>query len=443
MIVVETNSRRRVVVTGLGVVTPVGLGMDETWKALLEGQSGVDFIKSFDAGAFPTRFGAEVKGFDGRKYVDKPKALKLMGKNIQFGLGAAKMAVDDSRLDLTKEDPARVGVIMGAGIVNSNLFELATAIHHSLDATGKFDLGRFATEGKDQLFPLSLLKHLPNMIAGHISIVYNCQGTSNTITTACASATQAIGEALRNISRGDADVILSGGSDSRLEPLGLTGYCLLGALSQRNDDPRRASRPFDKERDGFVIGEGSGVVVMESLEHALARGARIRAEVLGYGCSADAYRVTDLHPDGRGGMQAMRAALADARLEPSQIDVISGHGTSTPQNDRVETLAIKQVFGADAYRVPVSALKSMLGHLGAASGAVQFAATVKMLEEDVIPPTINYEVPDPECDLDYVPNEPRRLPLSTALSNSFGFGGQNAVLVLREWSGPDSAGGSA
>ena len=437
---VDRPASRRVVVTGLGVVTPVGLGMTDFWKALLEGQSGVDTIKSFDASSFPTRFAAEVKGFDGRRYVDKPKALKLMGKNIQFGLGAARMAVDDSGLALEKEDPSRMGVVMGAGIVNSNLFELATAITHSLDDSGQFDLGRFAVEGKDQLFPLSLLKHLPNMVAGHISILHNCQGTSNTITTACASGTQAIGEAFRAIARGDAEVILSGGSDSRIEPLGLTGYCLLGALSTRNDAPTRASRPFDKERDGFVMGEGAGVAVLESLEHARARGARIQAEVLGYGCSADAFRVTDLHPDGRGCTRAMKVALADAGLEPANIDVISAHGTSTPQNDRVETLAIKQVFGAAARSVPVSAIKSMIGHLGAASGAVQFAATVRMLQEGIIPATINYEVPDPECDLDTVAHEPRRIQLATALSNSFGFGGQNAVLVLRRWNEPPAGG---
>jgi 3-oxoacyl-[acyl-carrier-protein] synthase II len=414
--------------------------MADFWKALLEGQSGVDTIKSFDAGAFPTRFAAEVKGFDGRRYVDKPKALKLMGKNIQFGLGAARMAVDDSGLALEKEDPSRLGVVMGAGIVNSNLFELATAVTHSLDASGQFDLNRFAAEGKDQLFPLSLLKHLPNMVAGHISILHNCQGTSNTITTACASGTQAIGEAFRTIARGDAEVILSGGSDSRIEPLGLTGYCLLGALSTRNDAPTRASRPFDKERDGFVMGEGAGVVVLESLEHARARGARIQAEVLGYGCSADAFRVTDLHPDGRGCARAMKTALADSGLEPAHIGAISAHGTSTPQNDRVETLAIKQVFGAAARSVPVSAIKSMIGHLGAASGAVQFAATVRMLQEGIIPATINYEVPDPECDLDTVAHEPRRVQFATALSNSFGFGGQNAVLVLGRWNEPPAGG---
>ncbi len=438
----ETNARRRVVVTGMGVVTPVGIGVAEFWKSLLEGQSGVDEIKSFDASAFPTRFGAEVKGFDGRNYVDKPKALKLMGKNIQFALAAAKMAVEDAGLALDREDPTQLGVIMGAGIVNSNLFELSAAIANSMDGSGRFDIHRFATEGKDHLFPLSLLKHLPNMVAGHISIVHNCQGTSNTITTACASATQAIGEAYRTLARGECEIILSGGADSRIEPLGLTGYSLLGALSTRNDDPRRASRPFDRERDGFIIGEGAGVVVLESLEHARARGARVYGEILGYGSAADSYRVTDLHPDGRGGVRAMKLALADAGLTPKDIDLISAHGTSTQQNDKVETVAIKQVFGADAYRVPVSAIKSMIGHLGAASGAVQLVATVQALRENVIPPTTNYEVPDSDCDLDYVPNECRRAEIATALSNSFGFGGQNAAVIVREWRESGPAGGS-
>ncbi|MBI3891075.1 MAG: beta-ketoacyl-[acyl-carrier-protein] synthase II [Candidatus Wallbacteria bacterium] len=425
----------------MGVVTPVGIGVPEFWKSLLEGQSGVDFIKSFDASSFPTRFAAEVKGFDGRNYVDKPKALKLMGKNIQFALAAAKMAVEDSGLALDKEDPTALGVIMGAGIVNSNLFELSSAIAGSMDANGRFDLHKFATEGKDHLFPLSLLKHLPNMVAGHISIAYNCQGLSNTITTACASATQAIGEAYRTLARGECEIILSGGADSRIEPLGLTGYSLLGALSKRNDDPRGASRPFDKDRDGFIIGEGAGVVVLENLEHARKRGARILGEVLGYGAAADGYRVTDLHPDGRGSVRSIKLALADAGLTPQDVDLISAHGTSTVQNDRVETVALKQVFGADAYRIPVSATTSMLGHLGAASGAVQFVATVQALRENVIPPTINYQTPDPECDLDYVPNECRRADISVGLSNSFGFGGQNAAILVREWSGDAPNGG--
>ncbi len=430
----EKLARRRVVVTGMGAVTPVGIGVQDFWKSLLEGQSGVDTIKSFDAGSFPTHIGAEVKDFNGRNYVKKPKALKLMGKNIQFAIASAKMAVESSGIDLDSEDPTRIGVIMGAGIVNSNLFELSGAIIASLDDSGQFDINRFAREGKDQLFPLSLLKHLPNMVAGHISILYNAQGTSNTITTACASGTQAIGEAYRSIARGEAEVMLTGGSDSRIEPLGLTGYSLLGALTRRNDEPKRASRPFDAKRDGFIIGEGAGVVVLEDLDHARNRGATILGEVLGYGAAADSYRVTDLHPDGRGGIRAMQLALRDASLDVSDIDMISAHGTSTQQNDRVETVAIKQVFGEQAYRVPVSAIKSMIGHLGAASGAAQFVATMKALNENIIPPTINYENKDPECDLDYVPNEPRRAELTTALSNSFGFGGQNAAVILRDWS---------
>lgn len=429
----EAPRRRRVVVTGMGAVTPVGIGVDTFWKSVLEGISGVDVIRAFDASAFPSRIGAEVKGFKGKDYVEKRKSLKLMGRNIQFGVASARMAAEDAGLGRGTVDPTRLGVIMGAGIVNSNLFELSKAISDSLDVMGNFDPRKFADDGIRHLFPLSLLKHLPNMVSAHISILHDCRGPSNTVVTACASGTQAVGEAMRTIARGEADVVLTGGADSRIEPLGLTGYCLLGALSKRNDDPARASRPFERDRDGFIVGEGAAVLVLEELEHALARRASIYGEILGYGSAADSYRVTDLHPEGRGGVLAMKRALQDSGVSVDELDMVSAHGTSTLQNDRVETAALKEVLGEKAYSTPVSALKSMIGHTGAASGAVQLVATLKALQENVVPPTINYETPDPECDLDYVPNVLRHLPLRTALSNSFGFGGQNAALIVRKY----------
>jgi 3-oxoacyl-[acyl-carrier-protein] synthase II len=424
------QTKRRAVITGIGVISPVGIGAETFAGALERGESGVGPIRSFDATGFPTRIAAEVKGFNPLDYIEKKKALKLMGKNIQFAMAAAKLAVEDSRLKLDALDPSSVGVVMGASIVNSNIFELADAVKHSLDDDGKFSLARFGSHGKNHIFPLSLLRHLPNMVSCHISIAHNCQGINNTITTACAAGVQAIGEAYRAISRADADVILCGASDSRIDPLGMVSYSLLGAVSSRNDEPHRASRPFDGKRDGFVVGEGAAVFVLESLESARARSARIYAEVVGYGSAGDCFRVTDPHDEGRGSVQAMRSALRDAGVAPDGIDYIAAHGTSTELNDRMETRAIKAVFGDRAYQVPASSIKSAIGHLGAARGAASAASTALAIDRGVIPPTLNYEVPDPDCDLDYVPNESRRARLRAAMVNSFGFGGQNATLVL-------------
>lgn len=422
---------RRAVVTGIGVVSPVGIGIDAFTRALEEGKSGVDEIRSFDASGFPTRIAAEVKGFDPIPFVEKRKALKLMGKNIQFAMAAARLAVDDARLPADGLDPRDKGVIMGAGIVNSNIQELAAAIKASLDGSGQFDLRLFGTEGAKQIFPLSLLRHLPNMVSCHVSIALDCQGINNTITTACAAGVQAIGEALRAIQRGDARVLLCGASDSRVDPIGMISYSLLGAISRRNDDPRRASRPFDAQRDGFVVGEGAAVFVLEELSYALERGARIYGEVVGYGSAADCYRVTDPHVDGRGSVRAMERAMADAGVDPGEVSYIAAHGTGTEQNDVIETRSIKRVFGAAARRVPASSIKSSVGHLGAACGAISAAATLMAIERGVIPPTINLEHADPECDLDYVPNHSRRTRVDVCLVNSFGFGGQNACLVVR------------
>jgi 3-oxoacyl-[acyl-carrier-protein] synthase II len=425
--------RTRAVITGIGVISPVGNDAESFATALEKGQSGVDHIRSFDATDFPTRIAAEVKNFDPSRFVEKKKALKLMGKNIQFAMAAAKLAVEDSKLKLDTMDPATVGVVMGASIVNSNIFELADAVKHSLDDDGKFSLKKFGSEGKNQIFPLSLLRHLPNMVSCHISIAHNCQGINNTITTACAAGVQAIGEAYRAIARGDAKAILCGAADSRIDPLGMVSYSLLGAVSTRNDDPKGASRPFDGGRDGFVVGEGSAVFVLESLENARARGAKVYAEVVGYGSAGDCFRVTDPHEEGRGSVHAMRSALRDAKLTVDNIDYIAAHGTSTELNDRMETRALKTVFGDRAYKVPVSSIKSAIGHLGAACGAASAASAALAIDRGMIPPTLNYSTPDPECDLDYVPNEARRAKIDVAMVNSFGFGGQNAALLVRRF----------
>jgi len=423
----------RVVVTGFGAVAPNGLDAESFWKATVEGRSGVAPIESFDVGGFPVRVAGEVRGFDARAYVSNPKSLKVMGKNIRFGVAAAHMAMENAGLKDAPPDPTRFGVTMGSGIVPTDIEEIGDAVVASLDEAGKFDIRRFGEEGQKRLFPLWLLKHLPNMVAAHISILHNAQGPNNTITTACSASTQAIGEAFRILARGDADVMLAGGSDSRIDPLSLVAYTLLGAVSVAPRPPEKVSRPFDRDRDGFVLGEGAAVVVLETEEHARRRGAGILAEVVGYGSSFDAYGITKPEPEGRGAAQAMERTLRDARMAPAEIDYISAHGTSTLLNDKMETLAVKTVFGEAARKVPLSSIKSMIGHLIGAAGAVEFLVSVLAIRDGVIPPTINLEHPDPDCDLDYVPNAARRLRVRAALSNSFGFGGQNAALIVREY----------
>jgi 3-oxoacyl-[acyl-carrier-protein] synthase II len=356
-----------------------------------------------------------------------------MGKNIRFGVAASRMAMEHSGLLETPPDPARFGVVMGAGLVPTDVEEVGQAILASLDEEGRFDLRRFGTAGQKTLFPLWLLKHLPNMVAAHVSIFHRAQGPNNTIVTACSASTQAVGEAMRIVERGDADVMLAGGADSRIDPLSLVAYTMLGAVSTSGRPPERVSRPFDRDRDGFVLGEGAAVLVLESEEHAKARGATIYAECAGYGSSFDAFAVTQPEPEGRGAIQSMREALKDARLSPDDIDYISAHGTSTPLNDLMETVAVKKLFGTRAAKVPMSSIKSMVGHLIGAAGALEALVSVLVIRDGVLPPTINYENRDPECDLDYVPNEAREMRVRTVLSNSFGFGGQNASLVIREY----------
>jgi 3-oxoacyl-[acyl-carrier-protein] synthase II len=421
----------RVVVTGVGVVAPNGIGRREFCDAIFEGRSGVSYIESFDTSGLNIRIAGEVKDFDVLPYLgEHKKNLKLMSRAVRFAIGAAAMAVDDAGLQTIRLDPARFGVCMGAGITPIDVGELVNPIMRSVGIDGAFDMARFNAARAETIFPLWLLQHLPNMAAAHISILHHAMGPNNTIVTACAAGTQAVGEAFRLIARGDADAMLAGGCDSRLDPQLLVAYSAMKAVSSSLRPPSEVSRPFDAERDGFVLGEGAAVLVLESYRRAKRRGAPIYAEVTGYGSSFDAFGITRPEPEGKGAALSMMAALREARLDPSKVDYINAHGTSTKLNDLMETFAVKRVFGHRAASIPISSQKSMIGHLIGASGAVEAAATALSLHRGVVPPTINLATPDPDCDLDYVPNTSRELTLNTAISNSFGFGGQNASLVM-------------
>jgi 3-oxoacyl-[acyl-carrier-protein] synthase II len=424
---------RRVVVTGLGVVAPNGVGKDAFWSACVNGTSGVGPIRSFDASHHPVQIAAEVVDFDVSPYLphDQRKSLKIMGRAARFGVGAAALAVQDSGLDLATEDPERVGVVMGTGLVPMDLPEIAPLLRQAVDADGRLQTTALGEQGAAALFPLWILKYLPNMVATHISMALNAQGPNSTITTACVAGTQAVGDGFRLIERGDADIVLAGGADSRLDPLLILAYAALGALSRSDRPALEVSRPFDRLRDGFVLGEGAGVLILEELERARRRGAVIYAEVLGFGTSFDAYSVTKPHPHARGAARAIESALREARVDHHDIDYVNAHGTSTRLNDLMETVAVKKVFGDGARALPLSSIKSMVGHLIGAAGAVEAVALALTLHAGVLPPTINLTHPDPECDLDYVPNSARELPVRTALSTSFGFGGQNGALVMR------------
>lgn len=427
--------RRRVVVTGIGCVTPVGLNVAEFWSALKAGKNGIEPITHFDASHFPTRFAAEVKNYDFAREVDAPERFANSGRNIHFAIGAANQAVEDAGLmDDAKLDPARFGVYLGAGEGQQDFLMFMQMIAQS-QREGELDLEMFTKAGMERLDAQRELEQEPNMPAGHLASLFNAQGPNLNCLTACAASSQALGEATELIRRGDADVMLSGGAHSMIHPFGVTGFNLLTALSTRNDEPHRASRPFDRDRDGFVLGEGAGMLIIEELERAKARGANIYGEISGYGSSADAYRITDIHPAGRGAITCMKMAIKDAELNPDQVDYINAHGTSTLVNDKVETMAIKGSLGEAADGVPVSSIKSMTGHLIAAAGSVEAITCLMALGEGVLPPTINYETPDPDCDLDYVPNEAREKPVTHAISNSFGFGGQNVSLVFSKLSG--------
>jgi 3-oxoacyl-[acyl-carrier-protein] synthase II len=426
---------RRVVVTGIGCVTPIGNDVASMWQAQMSASNGVGPITHFDARKFPTRFAAEVRGFNFESHAPDPSRFADAGRNIRFAIGAADQAVRDSGIhDAPGFDPARFGVYLGAGEGQQDFMQYMNLVTSSC-RTGEVDLEKFTAEFLDEMNPRYELELEPNMPAAHLSSLFNAQGPNLNCLTACAASSQAIGEATEIIRRNDADIMLSGGAHSMIHPFGVTGFNLLTALSERNESPQTASRPFDLNRDGFVLGEGAGMLILEELEHAKARGAKIYGEIRGYGSTADAYRITDIHPEGRGAISCIKMALRDARMNPEDIGYVNAHGTSTKVNDQVETMAIKGGLGEHAWKTPVSSIKSMMGHLIAAAGAVEAITCLLAIRDGVLPPTINYETPDPECDLDCIPNQPRQSRINAALSNSFGFGGQNVALIVSAFKG--------
>jgi 3-oxoacyl-[acyl-carrier-protein] synthase II len=418
------------------VVAPNGVGKDAFWSACLNGQSGIRHIQSFDATNHPVKIAGEVD-FNVESYMpdEQRKTVKVMGRASRFAVGAAALALRDSGLDMDNENPERVGVVMGAGLIPIEMSDIAPILQDTLNEQGQFDPSRLNKNGNSVLFPLWVLKHLPNMAAAQVSMCFNAQGPNNTVTTACVAGTQAVGEAFRLIDRGDADIMLAGGADSRIEPLLLMAYHSLGTLSRADRAPEEVSRPYDRFRDGFVMGEGAGVLVLEEEERARQRGATIYAEVLGFGSSFDAYSLTKPDPEAKGAARAIKEALREAKVDAKDVNYINAHGTSTRLNDQMETVAIKKVFGDGAQLVPLSSIKSMIGHLIGAAGAVEAAALAMTLKHNAIPPTINLTDPDPNCDLDYVPRTAREQPVKTAVSTSFGFGGQNGALVMRQYVG--------
>jgi 3-oxoacyl-[acyl-carrier-protein] synthase II len=418
----------------MGCVTPIGKSVDEMWKALLEGQSGIDYISHFDASGFPTKFAAEVKGYDLSQYIPDPERFEFAGRNIRYAIGAAVQAVKDSGINDSTVDPRRLGVYLGAGEGQQD-FNLFMSLIAEAQKNGEFDMEMFTRRGLEELNPKVEIEQEPNMPAGHLASLFNAQGPNLNCLTACAASSQAIGEASEIIRQSEADVMITGGAHSMIHPFGVTGFNLLTALSTHNEDPKRASRPFDRNRDGFVLGEGAGILILEGLDHAQKRGAPIYGEILGYGSTADAFRITDIHPEGRGATACIKMAMNDASVNPEDIGYINAHGTSTAVNDKVETRAIKQALGDHAYKTPVSSTKSMMGHLIAAAGCAEAIVCLRTIKDGVIPPTINYETPDPDCDLDYVPNTPREASITRALSNSFGFGGQNVSLIFSAFKG--------
>jgi 3-oxoacyl-[acyl-carrier-protein] synthase II len=431
----------RIAVTGAGVVTPVATGYEAFREALRHGTSGVGRIRSFDCTGLATQIAAEVDEHqaDLTGWVEPPKAAKLMSRAALFATAAAAMARQHAHLGPDVVDPMRLAVIVGAGGMGpTDLDLLATQAQAAIDAaresgTGRWEVPPFARLFAERTNPIATLRGLPNIAAAHVAIQHDARGPNATITTACCAGTQAIGEGLRLIQRGDADVVLAGGTDAAVNPVAVLGFSLLGTLSRRNDDPARASRPFDRDRDGFVVGEGSGFVVLERDAFARARGASILGELAGYGVTCDAYRITDERPDASGAANAIGLSIRDAGMEPRDVDYINAHGTGTRMNDITESRAIRQALGPHAAGVAVSSTKSMIGHLLAAAGAVELVAALVALQEGFLPPTINLDQPDEECDLDYVPNVARAGTPATALSTSIGFGGQNACLLIRQW----------
>lgn len=409
---------RRVVVTGMGVLTALGNDLAASWKGLLEGKNGVRRITRFDPEGFATQIAAEVEGFDPEKYIDK-KEIRRQDLFTQFAMAASTMAMEDSRIDMGAEDPTRVGVIIGSGIGGIGTHEVQNE--------------RYLKGGPSRISPFYIPMMIPDIASGIVSIRIGAKGPNYCTVSACASSAHAIGDAFRLIKHGDAEIMVAGGTEAAVTEMSIGGFAAMRAMSTRNDEPERASRPFDAERDGFVLGEGAGMAILEELNHARDRGARIYAEVSGVGMTADAYHITAPAPAGEGAARAMKRALEEGGLDPADIDYINAHGTSTPLNDAYETQAIKTVFGDHAYRLMVGSTKSMTGHLLGGAGGLEFVITSMVLAENKVPPTINYEVPDPDCDLDYVPNEMREADVRAALTNSLGFGGHNATLALKRF----------
>ena len=408
----------RVVITGLGPVTPIGTGKNIFWQSLIQGKCGIDMISYFDTKEYPTKIAAELKDFDYSNYISTKEANR-MDKSAQFSIVAAMLALEDSKLKITEKDSYSTGVIIGSGIGGIGTFEKQHKI--------------LLEKGPGRVSPFFIPMMISNISAGEIAIKIGAKGPNGVITTACASSTHALGIALKLLQRGDAQIIVSGGTEAAISPMALAGFCKMRALSTQNDHPRNASKPFDKERDGFIMGEGAGILILETLQHAEERNANIYAEIFGFGMTADAYHITAPAPEGEAAAKAIEIALKDAKIKPSMVDYINAHGTSTPLNDKLETLAVKRVFGEHAYDLKISSNKSMTGHLLGASGGVEAISTALTIKNDIIPPTINYESPDPECDLDYVPNESEKKIVDYAISNSFGFGGHNGVIVLGKY----------
>lgn len=411
-------SLRRVVITGVGLVSPLGVGVERNWKAILDGENGIGPITKFDASEYSSRIAGEVKGFDPLDFIDR-KEVRKMDHFIQYAIAAAHLAVEDSGIQGQILGGDRTGVYVGSGIGGIGAIENQHTI--------------LLEKGPGRVSPFFLISSIINEAAGQISIKYRARGPNSATATACTTSTHAVGDSFRIIARGDADIMIAGGAEAPITPLGLAGFCSMRALSVRNDEPHKASRPFDAQRDGFVIGEGAGILILEELDIALKRGARIYAEIVGYGMSADAYHVSAPCLDGEGAYQSMKRALDDCGILPEEIDYINAHGTSTPYNDKIETLAIKKLFGEHAYKIGVNSTKSMTGHLLGAAGALETAISILCLTDQIMPPTINYEHPDPECDLDYVPNKSRPAEVRYALSNSFGFGGTNGSLIFKRF----------
>lgn len=415
--VANVMKKRRVVVTGLGAVTPLGNDVETTWKNIVAGQSGIGPLTRLNPDDFPAKVAAEVKDFQVENYIDKKEARK-MDRFTQYAVAASLMAVKDANLEITEEIAPRVGVWIGSGIGGMETFEEQMKI--------------FLEKGYRRVSPFFVPMMIPDMASGQVSIILGAKGINTCTVTACATGTNSIGDAFKVIERGDADVMITGGAEAPLTNMSFAGFSAAKALSF-NPDPKTACRPFDKDRDGFVMGEGAGILILEELEHALKRGANIYAEIVGYGATGDAYHITAPAPGGEGGARAMKQALSDAGLKPEDIDYINAHGTSTEYNDKYETMAIKEVFGEHAYKLAVSSTKSMTGHLLGAAGAVEAIFSVLAIKDGVIPPTINYQTPDPECDLDYVPNVARKQNVRTVLSNSLGFGGHNATIIFKKY----------